>query len=105
MHVKERAEGAGIIPLENMKRSSPSQTNDRVKVSVSLSKSTSPFTHCPSGRQLILLTNTHTRHTYYWHHQRQRSSTPQDELSDDEGFVPYVPLKERRKAEVRWVDA
>ena len=80
-----------------MKRSSPSESNDRVKVSVS-------FTHCPSGRLLIILTNMHTSPAHYSHHQRQRSSTPKDELSGDEGYVPYVPLKERRRAEVRSVD-
>lgn len=35
--------------------------------------------------------------------QRRRSSTPEGEQSGDEGYVPYVPLKERRKAEVRTV--
>ena len=89
---------------KNMKRSSPSESNDRAKVSVSLSRSTHFFTHCPSGRLLIVLTNMHTPPAHYSHRQRQRSSTPKAQLSDDEGYAPYVPLKERRRAEVRSVD-
>ena len=86
-----------------MKRSSPSEDNDRVKVSVFLPRSIHFFTHCPSGGLLIILTNMHTP-AHYSHRQRQRSSTPKDQLSDDEGYAPYVPLKERRRAEVRSVD-